>query len=511
MLCSVQPSATAWDFAGPPPPSSPPPAPPPGLGGVQDGVSLAATAAVVNGTTGDGFSLDVSSLQATIDREVEARFARESAIIRGELDSLEQAEARKQADLDEKLKAMAEKNKALEDNQAQVRAQIEQLTAMLGKSMMPPGAGAFPHSFGGPPSFGGAGGFGGWGPGVMTAPPPIPPAQQIAMAFDAAFKQKQDSTPSPAQMQTPPPVIDSSGREKALPQLPKFPVSEQKSTSTEGGANLELEPRSPRQTTFSCMQALGRPPRCFDQMQMPSSAPPPQLLQSPLLSPKRVPAPRAPRAQTPQGRGPPQQREAMCRAPWSLLGSPTPAKSPTIKKMSAQRSAMLNSTPSRLMQSPGVPQSPFIIMEDGGSQFSFTMRKADGVELGLDFGPNPIILVVRGILPGGAVEAWNKQCAGGPAAGKAVMVGDRVVSANGISDVPGMIKECSEKQLIKLLVQRDGPGSLGCGDRAPGDFDFDFGLEGMAPAAIEAPPVPPLGMGFLDVATLGPPPGLELS
>jgi hypothetical protein len=63
-------------------------------------------------------------------------------------------------------------------------------------------------------------------------------------------------------------------------------------------------------------------------------------------------------------------------------------------------------------------------------------------------------LIVTNILPGGAVEAWNKQCCGGPAAGKAVMPGDRIVKVNGVSNPEDMWSQCTEKQLLKFVIVR---------------------------------------------------------
>lgn len=101
-------------------------------------------------------------------------------------------------------------------------------------------------------------------------------------------------------------------------------------------------------------------------------------------------------------------------------------------------------------------------MENGGSTFSFALRKADGVALGLDLRPDKTHkLRVHSIDPDGAVEAWNKQCSGGPAAGKAIAVGDFIVGVNGIESVDGILRECSEKQLLRLHILRRPEGSDG--------------------------------------------------
>eukprot|EP00442_Polarella_glacialis_P047992 CAMPEP_0115156548 /NCGR_PEP_ID=MMETSP0227-20121206/68509_1 /TAXON_ID=89957 /ORGANISM="Polarella glacialis, Strain CCMP 1383" /LENGTH=370 /DNA_ID=CAMNT_0002567743 /DNA_START=22 /DNA_END=1134 /DNA_ORIENTATION=+ len=93
--------------------------------------------------------------------------------------------------------------------------------------------------------------------------------------------------------------------------------------------------------------------------------------------------------------------------------------------------------------------------------FSFTLRKADQTELGLNVVPsdNDKVLFVEGIRPEGAVDAWNRQCVGGAFPEKAVMQGDRIVCVNEKSyDPTKMLEECKEKQLLKLTIVRgDAP------------------------------------------------------
>jgi len=111
------------------------------------------------------------------------------------------------------------------------------------------------------------------------------------------------------------------------------------------------------------------------------------------------------------------------------------------------------------MKSP-VPASPFVICEGGGCVFGFMLRLAEGVDLGVDVahGDSPDqALHVTGIVPGGAIEAWNKQCAGGPGAGKVVLPGDKIVAVNGVSEADKMLAECREKQMLRLTVVRGDP------------------------------------------------------
>jgi hypothetical protein len=96
---------------------------------------------------------------------------------------------------------------------------------------------------------------------------------------------------------------------------------------------------------------------------------------------------------------------------------------------------------------------------DFGKVFSFTLRKADGTDLGINVSHHERdkVLRVEGVRPEGAVEAWNRQCIGSSAPEKAVVAGDRIVSVNGVINEPAkMLEECRDKQLLKFTVMRGG-------------------------------------------------------
>jgi hypothetical protein len=100
---------------------------------------------------------------------------------------------------------------------------------------------------------------------------------------------------------------------------------------------------------------------------------------------------------------------------------------------------------------------PFVMIEGVCACFSFTLRLAGGGSLGLHLDRScdgNSALVVQSVAPGGAVEAWNKQCAGGPKDGKVVRPGDIIISVNGRRGDQGMLDECREKELLKLIVVR---------------------------------------------------------
>jgi hypothetical protein len=101
------------------------------------------------------------------------------------------------------------------------------------------------------------------------------------------------------------------------------------------------------------------------------------------------------------------------------------------------------------------PSSPYFTC--GNSVlFNFTLRRADGVELGLDVARNESDqeLLVQKVVPGGAVESWNRQCFAGPYASKALVPSDRIVGVNGRVECASMLEECRCQQLIKIFVVR---------------------------------------------------------
>jgi hypothetical protein len=102
--------------------------------------------------------------------------------------------------------------------------------------------------------------------------------------------------------------------------------------------------------------------------------------------------------------------------------------------------------------------------------FSFTLRRADNVEWGLDVEKFFIdgdedrqVLLVNAVQPGGAIEAWNRQVQsqgpqgqGGPKADKAVLVGDLIVGVNRKHSFKAMVDESENSMLLRLEVLRRG-------------------------------------------------------
>lgn len=113
---------------------------------------------------------------------------------------------------------------------------------------------------------------------------------------------------------------------------------------------------------------------------------------------------------------------------------------------------------------PVITAPPFVMLEGICACFGFTLRLAGGVRPGLqlDRSCDDSSLVVQAVLPGGAVEAWNKQCAGGPKDAKVVRPGDHIISVNGRSGAQGILEECTEKELLKFAVVRGNLEVAGC-------------------------------------------------
>jgi len=147
--------------------------------------------------------------------------------------------------------------------------------------------------------------------------------------------------------------------------------------------------------------------------------------------------------------------------PFPQTGSACPTPVPSVATPLSLAEALSSDLPTSttpLSLSNSLAQSP---AELPLKMFSFTLRKADNTDLGLNVSHRneDKVLRVEGVRADGAVEAWNRQCIGSAAAGKAVMPGDRIISVNGVVYNPvKMLEECRDRQLLKLTIVRgDGP------------------------------------------------------
>eukprot|EP00434_Breviolum_minutum_P003352 symbB.v1.2.002948.t1/scaffold164.1/size290097/2 len=88
--------------------------------------------------------------------------------------------------------------------------------------------------------------------------------------------------------------------------------------------------------------------------------------------------------------------------------------------------------------------------------FSFTLRRADDVFLGMNAAINRRSeLIVESVTPWTALDSWNRFQVAGPQ-DRSVYPGDRVVSVNGTTSPSLMLQECQCKQLLKMEIMRAG-------------------------------------------------------
>mmetsp|Transcript_72803 Transcript_72803/g.137721 ORF Transcript_72803/g.137721 Transcript_72803/m.137721 type:complete len:465 (+) Transcript_72803:144-1538(+) len=143
--------------------------------------------------------------------------------------------------------------------------------------------------------------------------------------------------------------------------------------------------------------------------------------------------------------------------PFPVAPPVTPATPLSLSEALGQEPAAQQQVPLSLMGSLPAARTPAMEPALGSGVFSFTLRKADGTDLGLNVShhEDDKVLRVEGVRPEGAVEAWNRQCQGSAACEKAVIPGDRIISVNSIIYEPlRMLEECKVKQLLKLTIVR---------------------------------------------------------
>jgi len=87
-----------------------------------------------------------------------------------------------------------------------------------------------------------------------------------------------------------------------------------------------------------------------------------------------------------------------------------------------------------------------------------TLRRADGGKLGLDLQHTDFNrgLEVMAVQPGGAVDAWNRQCS---SEARMILPGDSIVAVNDACDAEIMLTECREKLLLAMKLK---PGPKRC-------------------------------------------------
>jgi len=116
-------------------------------------------------------------------------------------------------------------------------------------------------------------------------------------------------------------------------------------------------------------------------------------------------------------------------------------------------------------QSPAVSSTSPIVEHDDDIDafvFGFTIRVAGGTDLGLSTsvpldtvsGKPVLYLRIDNVLPGGAVEAWNRQCGSSGAPEKVLLAGDKIIRVNHTEDTRGMLAEFETRRLLRMLIVR---------------------------------------------------------
>lgn len=123
-------------------------------------------------------------------------------------------------------------------------------------------------------------------------------------------------------------------------------------------------------------------------------------------------------------------------------------------------------------------------------EFSFTLRKADGTDLGLAVSQECEALLIESVRSGGAVEAWNRSCSGGPCPDRVVGHGDRIVGVNGVTQNPErMLEECEAKQLLRLTIRR-GLASVAVSPEGSGHTSMRADASEFVPTGAHTMPAP---------------------
>jgi len=138
----------------------------------------------------------------------------------------------------------------------------------------------------------------------------------------------------------------------------------------------------------------------------------------------------------------------------------TPRTRTSISTPAEAASSALQAAPASSEGGTGAEPLPALSSEDAsqpaptGTTFTLTLRRADTVPVGLDVQGEDSCLLVERVRPGGAVEAWNRQCPGDV---REIREGDRIVMINGSQDPEEMRGQCLTKHLLKITVVRVTP------------------------------------------------------
>jgi len=96
-------------------------------------------------------------------------------------------------------------------------------------------------------------------------------------------------------------------------------------------------------------------------------------------------------------------------------------------------------------------QRPKCVYEESSASRPFVIHieKVQGEQLGIEIDARK--LMVRSVMPGGAVAAWNYE---NPQ--HKIRAGDRILEVNGRHGVNSILEECEQEVELAIVVQREG-------------------------------------------------------
>mmetsp|Transcript_8934 Transcript_8934/g.24785 ORF Transcript_8934/g.24785 Transcript_8934/m.24785 type:complete len:462 (-) Transcript_8934:75-1460(-) len=256
--------------------------------------------------------------------------------------------------------------------------------------------------------------------------------------------------PSPAPVVSPPPAGASQELRPAPTAQPSTPVA---SAAAGRAGPPKPSTASARSETEDFHTPAASPQRVFAAEELPSA---PQSTATQLPQIPRFPGGSASDAATDLSAGVAvgASHEAAAAVATSASSGGTgsePAELPELSQAAAAAATTTTTAPSS--QTPAVLSAA---STTPAQAFTLTLRRADNVPLGLDVrgDATDTNLIVKAVRPGGAIEAWNRQCAGDA---REIRTGDRIILINGAEDAESMREQCLTKHLLKMTVLREPP------------------------------------------------------
>jgi hypothetical protein len=150
-------------------------------------------------------------------------------------------------------------------------------------------------------------------------------------------------------------------------------------------------------------------------------------------------------------------------APLSLADALGFGGNPGDNATASAPSPLASSKPSAAVAAQSASVTPCSVLEQEQDDevdafiFAFTIRVAGGATLGIATSvpeQHAPYLRIDSVMPGGAVEAWNRQCGSSGAPEKVLLAGDKIVRVNTSENPEAMLHECETCRLLRMLIVR---------------------------------------------------------